>query len=160
MVNITDHPPVASPQAVGQAKSLVKADKTKILLVENDIPLAMMMVHVLSQAGSDVTVANTGKKGIELASENKFDLVVLAADLPDVSGYSIVRELKQRHLSRQTPIVFVASQSSEEDRRHSLELGALDYITKPFEARDFLSRILAHIETEAIEPVDRFPKVH
>lgn len=107
--------------------------------------MAMMMVSALSQAGCAATVANTGKKGIELASENKFDLVVLAADLPDVSAFSIVRELKQRHLSRRTPIVFIASQSSEEDRRRSLGLGAVDYITRPFSSSDFTQRILSHV---------------
>ena len=132
-----------------------KTPKPRILIVENQTAAAMLMVSVLAQAGCDVTVANTGKKGIELASENKFDLVVLAADLPDVSGFSIVKELKQRHLSRRTPIIFVASQSSEEDRRRSLELGATDYIAKPFSASDFTRRILSHVKL-----LDEIPLSH
>jgi DNA-binding response OmpR family regulator len=132
-----------------------KTPKPRILIVENQTAAAMLMVSVLAQAGCDVTVANTGKKGIELALENKFDLVVLAADLPDVSGFSIVRELKQKHLSRRTPIIFVASQSSEEDRRRNLELGAVDYITKPFSSSDFTRRILSHVKL-----LDEIPLSH
>jgi len=81
--------------------------KAKILIVEDDTPVAMMMVHVLSRAGCDVRVANTGQKGMELARENKFDLITLDVDLPDISGFEICSELKQRHLSCHTPIVFI-----------------------------------------------------
>jgi len=108
----------------------------------------MMMVHVLSHAGCDVLVASTGKKGLELAQENKFDLITLDVDLPDLSGFEICRELKQRHHSRHVPIVFISERPCEKDRQRSLELGAGDYITKPFFAVDFTSRILSHIRNE------------
>ena len=64
-------------------------NKAKILIVEDDTPLAMMMVHVLSRAGCDVQVASTGEKGLELAKENRFDLITLDIDLPRVSGLEI-----------------------------------------------------------------------
>ena len=119
-------------------------EKARILIVENETAVAMMMVSVLTQAGSDVLVANTGQKGMELARENKFDLIVLAVDLPDTSGFEVCSELKQRHLTRLMPIVFLSGQPYEKDRQHGLDLGAVDYIIKPFSPLDFVRRILAH----------------
>lgn len=84
--------------------------KASILIVEDDTPLAMMMVNMLTQAQCDVLVAPSGEKGLELARENKFDLIVLAVDLPDTSGFEVCSELKQRHCSRHTPIVLISGQ--------------------------------------------------
>ena len=114
-------------------------------MVEGETPVAMMMVNVLTQAGCDVLVADTGEKGMELAQENKFDLIVLAVDLPDTNGFDICNELKQTHASRRTPIVLISGRPTEKDRQHGLELGAADYIEKPFGASDFVQRILSHI---------------
>jgi DNA-binding response OmpR family regulator len=119
-------------------------DKLKILIVEDDTAAAMMMVHVLSRAGCEVLVVNTGEKGMELAQENRFDLIALDTDLPDINGLEICRELKQRHLSRHASIIFISERPCEKDRQRALDLGAVDYIIKPFDAADFVSRILAH----------------
>ncbi len=120
--------------------------KAKILIIEDDTPVAMMMVNVLSRAGCDVRVANTGQKGMELARENKFDLITLDVDLPDISGFEICSELKQRHLSYHTPIVFVSGRPCENDRQRGLDLGAVDYITKPFDALAFVPRLLSRLK--------------
>jgi DNA-binding response OmpR family regulator len=119
--------------------------KVKILIVEDDAPVAMMMVEVLSQAGCEVFVAHTGKEGMRLAEERKFNLIALDIDLPDINGFEICSELKQRHFSRNTPIIFISGRPLDEDIRRGLEVGAVDYITKPFNASDFVSRILSHI---------------
>jgi DNA-binding response OmpR family regulator len=129
--------------------------KAKILIIEDDTPVAMMMVNVLSRAGCDVRVANTGQKGMELARENKFDLITLDVDLPDISGFEICSELKQRHLSYHTPIVFVSGRPCEKDRQRAFDLGAVDYITKPFDAMDFVSRILSCVKPE--QPRHKIP---
>jgi len=113
------------------------------LIVENGIPTAMMMVSLFTQAGFDVEAAAKGKKGMEIAQERKFDLIVLETNLPDLSGLKICAELKQRHISYRTPIVFLSNRHGDEYRERALELGAADFIEKPFDARDFLSRILS-----------------
>jgi DNA-binding response OmpR family regulator len=117
--------------------------KKKILIVENGMPTAMMMVSLLTQAGFDVEAAAKGQKGMEIAQEQKFDLIVLETVLPDMSGFTICAELKQRHISYRTPIVFLSDQRGDEYREQALEHGAADFIEKPFDARDFLSRILS-----------------
>lgn len=113
----------------------------KILVIEDDVPAAMIIVSLLAQTRCEVTVANTGGRGVELALETKFDLIVLDVDLP--GGFEICRELKQRHFTRHTPVVFVSERSSLEDQQQGLEVGAADYITKPFDTSDFVQRILA-----------------
>ena len=113
------------------------------------MPVAMMMVHVLSRAGCDVQVASTGKKGLELAQQNQFDLITLDIDLPGISGLEICGELKQRHLTRHTPVVFVTGRLGEQDLQRGLEAGAVDYITKPFGV-EFAPRLLSHINPQNV----------
>jgi putative two-component system response regulator len=122
------------------------ADKMKILIVEDDTPLAMMMVSLLTRADCETEVATTGKKAMQFVEERNFDLITLDVDLPDTSGFEICGELKQRHHSRHIPIVFISGRACERDRQRGLELGAVDYITKPFAAMDFGSRILSHVK--------------
>jgi len=121
----------------------------KILIIEDDTPVAMMMVNLLSRAGCDVRVANTGQKGMELARENKFDLITLDVDLPDISGFEICRELKLSHYSRHTPVVFILGRPCEQDIQRALELGAADFIIKPFEVTDFIYRIMSHAKAKS-----------
>jgi DNA-binding response OmpR family regulator len=133
--------------------------KTKILVVEDETPVAMMMVHILTRAGCDVQAAHTGRKGMELALETKFDLITLDVDLPDINGFDVCSELKLRHISRNTPIVFISARPFEENKERSLEVGAADYITKPFEADDFIFRIisLAKIKSRPSDFPDQNP---
>jgi len=121
-------------------------DKGRILVIENDAPSVMMLVNALTQAGCDVQAAFTGAKGKELAQENKFDLIVLSLALPDRSGFEICGELKQRHLTHNTPIVFISRHATIEDQQRALELGAVDFIEMPFSSGDFVSRVLSHMK--------------
>jgi DNA-binding response OmpR family regulator len=123
--------------------------KAKILVVENETAVAMLMVFLLTKAGCDVSAAHSGKEAMELALETKFDLITLAVDLPDIKGFEICSELKQRHFSRHMPVVFVSAQHSDRDMKHGFELGAVDYIAKPFDPYEFARRILSHLTPKA-----------
>jgi len=112
------------------------------------MPIALLMVNLLSRAGCDVELARTGKAGIAFAQESKFDLITLEVDLPDISGFGICSDLKQRHYSRHTPVVFVSAHSSLEDQQHGLDVGAADYITKPFETFEFAPRLLSNLNRQ------------
>jgi DNA-binding response OmpR family regulator len=125
-----------------RSKTAVKA---KILIVEDDAPLAKMLAFLLTRAACEVSVAHTGKEGMQLAQESKFDLITLDIDLPDMNGFEICREIKQRHFSRQTPVVFVSGRPCEQDIKRGLEVGAVGYITKPF-GMEFATRLLSHIK--------------
>jgi len=125
---------------------MIMTNRARILIVESETPVAMMMVNALTQAGCDVMVAPSGEKGMGLAQEARLDLIVLDVDLPDTNGFEICRELKQRHLTRRVPIIFIGEQLLEEDRHRVIEIGAADYIEKPFNPSEFVSRILSYVE--------------
>ena len=135
---------------------MINKDKPRVLIVEDDTPLAMAMISVLIQAGCDVEAAHSGRKALALATENRFDVITLDIGLPDMSGFVVCSELRQRHISRRTPIVFISASPREEDRQQSLRLGAADYIEKPFNPRSFVWRLLSHIETETVTPDSPF----
>jgi len=120
--------------------------KVKILIIEDEVPVALLMVALLTRAGCEVEVATVAEKGIRLADEGNFDLITLDIDLPRASGFEICRRLKENPSLHCTPIVFVSGRSSLEDQQHGLEAGAADYITKPFEAWEFAARLLSHIK--------------
>ena len=121
--------------------------KPRILIVEDDTPLAMMMASLLTRAGCDVQTAWNAEKAIRLAQDEDFDLITLDVDLRGTNGFEICSRLKENPHLHDTPVVFVSGHPSEEYQQRTVELGAADYITKPFDALDFASRILSHIKT-------------
>ena len=124
--------------------------KKKVLVVENETPTAMMVTSLLTQAGLDVQFAGKGHRGLEIAQEQKFDLILLDTYLPDISSLKICAELKERHLSYRTPIIFLSDQHGEAYHEQALELGAADFIEKPFDAKGFISRVLSHLEESTL----------
>lgn len=121
--------------------------KANILIVEDDMPIAMRMTCFLTDAGCEVQMARTVKAGMGLALETKFDLILLDVDMP--GGFESCSELKQRHFTRHTPVIFISERSSLEDQQQGLDIGAADYITKPFDTSDFVRRILSHLTRKA-----------
>jgi DNA-binding response OmpR family regulator len=117
--------------------------KAKILVVEDEPGVSLMMAYLLTQAGCEVQTAWNAKRGMKLAQTQDFDLITLDATLPGISGFEICRRLTENPFF-QTPIIFVSGQSCDQDVQYGLELGAVDYIEKPFDAQDFVSRILSH----------------
>ena len=124
-----------------------RASKVKILIVEDQMPVAMMMTFLLARAGCETEVATTGANAMQKAQDGNFDLITLDADLPGISGFEVCRRLKENPFF-QTPIVFVSSRCCIEDQQHGLDVGAADYITKPFETFEFAPRLLSHIKTQ------------
>ena len=124
--------------------------KMRILLVEDEPGVSMMMVHLLTRAGCEVEVAWNAAKGMALAQAGDFDLITLAADLPGLNGFEFCRRLKKNVRLRHTPVVLVSGRSSQADARRGTELGAADYITKPLDPLGFASRLLSHIHPTPI----------
>ena len=123
------------------------AHKARILVVEDQTAVAMMMVYLLTQAGCDAEVAMTGTRAMKMARAGDFDLITLDVDLPDANGFEICSRLKHDPRLCATPVVFVSGHLCENDQQRAVELGAADYITKPFDTLDFAPRLLSHLET-------------
>ncbi len=110
----------------------------RILLIEDDQRLAGMVKDYLGGAGFRVTMAKTGARGITLHKTQEFDALILDLMLPDMDGLEICRHIRK---SSQTPILMLTARGDVMDRVIGLEMGADDYLPKPFEPRELLARL-------------------
>ena len=112
----------------------------RILLVEDDARLAEMLQEYLGQAGFAVTAVSLGANALERLNEAEYDAVVLDLMLPDMDGLEVCRRLRADH---DTPVLMLTARGDAIDRIVGLELGADDYLPKPFEPRELLARLRA-----------------
>ncbi|HEX2369461.1 MAG TPA: response regulator transcription factor [Acidimicrobiia bacterium] len=120
---------------------MVTADRPpKILIVEDEPALADSVRYVLEMEGFEVAIAETGRTGLEVARQGQVNLVLLDLMLPEMSGLDVCRHI--RAIS-DVPIIVLTAKDSEADKVAGLELGADDYVTKPFSMRELLSRVRA-----------------
>ena len=112
----------------------------RILLIEDDPRLAEMVSEYLAQAGFRVAVAAEGHAGLERAAREPFDALVLDLTLPDMDGLEVCRELRAKS---DTPVLMLTARGDAADRIVGLELGADDYLPKPFQPRELLARLRA-----------------
>jgi two-component system, OmpR family, phosphate regulon response regulator OmpR len=113
---------------------------TRILLIEDDPRLAGMVQTYLGEAGFRITHASTGGAGIDLARREAFDALILDLMLPDMDGLDVCRHIRARG---GTPILMLTARGDAMDRVVGLEMGADDYLPKPFEPRELLARLKA-----------------
>jgi DNA-binding response OmpR family regulator len=113
----------------------------KILVVEDDRGVAVSLTDGLTDAGFDVSHAATGRAALEAEAEEDIDVVLLDLGLPDMDGRDVCRHLRSR--SSNVPIIMLTARGDEFDRVLGLELGADDYVTKPFSVRELVARIRA-----------------
>ena len=112
----------------------------RVLVVEDEVNIARLVRDYLHQAGYDVLEASDGPGALHLARAEKPDMVVLDLGLPGMDGYDVTRELRARS---SVPIIMLTARSDESDRIVGLELGADDYIVKPFSPKELVARIRA-----------------
>ena len=124
-------------------------DKLKILLVEDDPNLGNLLKEYLQAKGYTTTLAVNGKEGYETFSKNKFSLCLLDVMMPVKDGYSLAKEI--RALDAVVPIVFLTAKSMKEDAIEGFNIGADDYITKPFSMEELLLRIKAILRRTEIK---------
>jgi DNA-binding response OmpR family regulator len=115
-------------------------DAPRILLVDDEHSIQKLLTYPLLKEGYDVVAAGTGREALERFREGDFDLVVLDVMLPQMDGFDVCRELRSRS---SVPIILLTAKAEEFDKVLGLELGADDYITKPFSVREFRSRVKA-----------------
>ena len=113
---------------------------TKILVVEDEDSFSEALAYLLGREGFDVTVADSGPKAIEEFDRVGADLVLLDLMLPGLSGTEVCKQLRQRS---DVPIIMLTAKDSEVDKVVGLELGADDYVTKPYSSRELVARIRA-----------------
>ncbi|HEY5619609.1 MAG TPA: response regulator transcription factor [Vicinamibacterales bacterium] len=116
----------------------------RVLVVEDEIDVARLIKHTLDRSGDlDVEIAVTGEAALTMAAEHPPDLVVLDLNLPGFDGLEVCRILRGRPASATVKIIMLTARASESDRIRGLDLGADDYITKPFSPRELAARVRA-----------------
>lgn len=113
---------------------------TTILLIDDDPMITEPLQRILTKNNYQVFVKHNGREGLQMALQGKPDLVILDVLLPELDGWALCRALRTQSM---VPILFLTAQAEETDRILALELGADDYLTKPFSVRELLARIHA-----------------
>jgi len=123
--------------------------KEKILIIEDEVDLVKGLKLNLADEGYEIDLAYDGVEGLRKALEDRPDLIVLDIMLPGMNGLDVCRELRRKNIG--APIIMLTAKGEEIDKVVGLEVGADDYMTKPFSLREFLSRVKAHLRREKRE---------
>lgn len=121
----------------------------KILVVDDEIAISTLLKYNLEENGYDVTVASDGQTAYDLAKQESFDAILLDLMLPIIDGMTLLKNLRQDKVS--TPVILVTAKGDEFDRVFGLELGADDYITKPFSPREVVARVKAVLRRSQVD---------
>ena len=125
-----------------------------ILLIDDDPELADMLRSYLSSEGFSLDAVGTGSSGLQMAGKHDYELVLLDVGLPDTSGFNILTKLRTQS---STPVIMLTGRGEEIDRVVGLEMGADDYVSKPFQLRELLARIRAVLRRYGAVPAGETP---
>lgn len=136
--------------------------KSELLIVEDDLDVAEMLNAYFSVQGFDVRTVNWGEDAIQACQKRLPDLIILDIRLPDIDGFEVARRLRTNRRTQNVPIIFLTEKRARSDRLHGLELGADDYVTKPFDIQELRLRVqnaLARAEIVTVtNPVTNLPE--
>ncbi|WP_238905058.1 response regulator transcription factor [Clostridium sp. YIM B02506] len=114
----------------------------EILIIEDDINIAEMERDYLQLNGYKSEIITDGARGLKLALEGRYDLIIVDLMLPNVDGYEIIKEVRKKY---EIPIIVVSAKSEDIDKIRGLDFGADDYLTKPFSPAELTARVKSHI---------------
>ena len=124
----------------------------KVLIVEDEVDIADLIMFNLQRAGYDVVKAHDGLRGVELAFSERPQLIILDLMLPGKDGYAVFRDLRQDERTSQIPVIMLTARAQTEDRIEGLEAGADDYLTKPFSPKELVLRVNAILKRAEAPP--------
>ena len=140
---------------VNRIKKIMK----KILLIEDNIDVRENTAEILSLANYHVAVAKNGKEGVELAQKEKPDLIICDIMMPELDGYGVLHILSKKSDTANIPFIFLTAKTEKADIRKGMNLGADDYLTKPFDDTELLNAIEARLKrTEMFKQYDSSPE--
>ncbi|MBT7216487.1 MAG: response regulator transcription factor [Verrucomicrobia bacterium] len=124
-----------------------------ILIIEDEIDIANLVGFNFERNGYSVDIAHDGREGLEKILKNQPDLVILDLMLPEIDGYKILKKMQRDTRSHSIPVIMLTAKSQIDDRLKGLELGADDYITKPFSPKELILRAQAILKRNRVTPV-------
>ncbi len=137
-------------------------EKPQILIVEDDLDLSEMLSAYFRVQNYDVLTAAWGEEAVELSKESDINLFVLDIRLPDIDGYEVCRRLRSQRRTQDTPIIFLTEKRDRVDKLQGLELGVVDYITKPFDIQELRLRVrnaISRVSRQSlVNPVTDLPE--
>ncbi len=119
--------------------------KARVLAVEDNASLALLMQRALQPEGVEVTVASSGEQGLGLARRQRFDLIILNINLPGITGLQVCQQLKLDPALKDIPVLFASGETSRLFVDEAFRLGAVDFLPKPFALQEFTACVLAHL---------------
>ena len=129
-------------------------DKKKILVIDDEFPVRYLVEHQLRRKGFDVQAAKDGSTGLTTAREFQPDIIVLDVMMPEVSGFEVCQEIRNDPLLTKTPVIFLTALMTKKDKLQAFEVGADDYLVKPFQPDELIAHISAILRR--IEPRAEF----
>lgn len=119
---------------------------TEKILIVDDVPQNIqVLANILKEAGYQLGFARDGQSALAHTDSTQFDLILLDIMMPEVDGYEVCARLKGDKRKKDIPIIFITAKDATEDKTRGFEMGAVDYITKPFDAREVLARVKTHL---------------
>ena len=123
----------------------------RVLLIDDDVPLQSTVAECLREGGINVLCAATGLQGLELIFQEKVDLVLLDLGLPDMEGFEVLRCIKLDETRRSIPVIVLTGWTSTADKLRGFEMGAVDYVTKPFSVPELQVRVESALRTKRLQ---------
>ncbi len=137
-------------------------EKSHILIVEDDLDLAEMLNAYFRVQGYEVETAAWGEDAVRITKDNPPDLVVLDIRLPDIDGYEVCRRIRTQRRTQSVPVIFLTEKRDRVDKLSGLELGVVDYITKPFDIQELRLRVRNALrranQASLVNPVTNLPE--
>jgi diguanylate cyclase (GGDEF)-like protein len=125
----------------------------RVLVIDDSEPIHKLIAARLKREGLEVTGEMDGQAGIERAIADKPDLILLDIEMPDVDGFEVCRRLKENPATRDLPIIFLTGTDSTDSKVRGLDLGAVDYVTKPFDQVELRARVRAALRTKRLQDI-------
>ena len=128
----------------------IKMEKDLNILIIDDVPENIqLLAKILNEYGFDFSFATSGKEAFEVLAFNKPDLILLDINMPGTNGFEVCKKLKKNPDTKDIPVIFLTARTEEKDIIDGLEIGAVDYITKPFKNKELIARVKIHLELQA-----------
>jgi serine phosphatase RsbU (regulator of sigma subunit) len=126
-------------------KNDTKTDVDDILIVDDEVPNLQLLTHLLSEAGYQVRPASSPQLALKSALAKPPNLILLDVKMPEMDGFELCRRLKSNAATEDIPVIFLSAQRDTEDKVKGLQLGALDYVSKPFQPEEVIARVDTHL---------------
>lgn len=129
----------------------------KILIADDEPSMLIGLRDNLSFEGYETVAANNGEEALAIAAKEKFDLIILDVMMPKMSGFDVCKSLRKRGIN--TPVIFLTAKGEEIDRVIGLEIGADDYVTKPFSLRELIARVKVQLRRKEFSGSEEIEKI-